>query len=97
MVIAAFVVKDGVVPVRVIVRVGVAFLPDSILLMRERHALSARDRGQALERNGQGQEQHSNKPEERFRHHGHCNAVVLRAGRGPGSVWRMFRRPAQPL
>ena len=68
MVIVAFVMNGDVVPIRVIVGVSVVFLPAGILVMRERHALSARDRGQALDRNGQGQQQHGNKPEERLRH-----------------------------
>jgi len=66
--VIAFFVSGGVVPIGVIVDVSVVFLPASILVMRERHALSARDRGHALDRNGQGQQQHSNKPEERLRH-----------------------------
>jgi len=74
MVMVAFVVKRGVVPIRVIVGVGVVLLPACILVMRERHALSARDRGQALDRNGQGQQEHGKKAEETFRHRGHCNA-----------------------
>lgn len=68
MVIAAFVVRGGVVPIGVIV--GVVCLPACILVMRERHALSARDRGQALDRNGQGQQQYSGEPPERVRHQG---------------------------
>jgi hypothetical protein len=68
MVIVAFVMNGDVVPIRVIVGVRVVFLPASILVMRERHALSARDCGEALHRNGQGQQQYSNNPEERLRH-----------------------------
>ena len=68
MVIAAFVVKGGVVPIGFIVGVSMVFLPGPILVMRERHALSARDRGQALDRNGQGQQQYSKKLEEGLRH-----------------------------
>ena len=68
MVIVAFVVKGGVVPICVIV--GVVCLPASILVMRERHALSARDRGHALDRNGQGQQQYGGEPQERLRHQG---------------------------
>ena len=68
MVIVAFVMNGDVVPIRVIVGVSVAFLPDSIFMMGERHALSARDRRQALDRNGQGQQQHGNEPEKRLRH-----------------------------
>ena len=75
MVIVAFVAmrertvrRRGVVPIRVIVGVSVVFLPAGILVMRERHALSARDCGQALDRNGQGQQQHGKKAEERLRH-----------------------------
>jgi hypothetical protein len=65
MVIVAFVMNGDVVPIRVIVGVSV---PDSIFMMGERHALSARDRRQALDRNGQGQQQHGNEPEKRLRH-----------------------------
>ena len=68
MVIVAFVMNGDVVPIRVIVGVSMVFLPASILVMRERHALSARDCGEALHRNGQGQQQYSNNPEERLRH-----------------------------
>jgi len=68
MVIVAFVVNGDVVPIRVIVGVSVVFLPASIIMLRERHALSARDRGEALDRNDQGQQQHGSKPEERLRH-----------------------------
>ena len=68
MVMAAFVVKRGLVPVGAVVGVGVVFLPVAILVMRERHALRARDCGHALERNGQGQQQHSKKAEEGLRH-----------------------------
>jgi hypothetical protein len=70
MIIVAFVVKAGVVvvPIGVIVGVGMGLLRDAIVVMRERHALSAGDRGQALDRNSQGQQQHSNKPEKRPRH-----------------------------
>lgn len=82
MVIAAFVLSGGVVPIGVIVGMSVVFLPGPVLVMRERHALSARDRGHALDRNGQGQQQHGNKPEERLRHQRDCNALVLRAIRG---------------
>ena len=74
MVIVAFVMNGDVVPIRVIVGVRVVFLPASILVMRERHALSARDCGEALHRNGQGQQEHGKKAEETFRHGGHCNA-----------------------
>jgi hypothetical protein len=68
MVIATFVVRGGVVPISVSVDVSVVFLPAPILVMRERHALSAHDRSHALDRNGKGQQQHSNKPEQRLRH-----------------------------
>lgn len=68
MVIAAFVVRGGVVPIGVIVGVSMVFLPASVLVMRERHALSARDCGHGLDRNGQGQQQHGKKPEERPGH-----------------------------
>jgi hypothetical protein len=68
MVIAAFVVSRGIVPVGVIVGMSVVFLPASVLVMRERHALRASDCRHALHRNGQGQQQHSNKAEERLRH-----------------------------
>lgn len=68
MVIAAFVVYGGVVPDGLIMGVSVAFLPTAILVMRERHALRACDCRHALHRNGQGQQQHSEKAEERLRH-----------------------------
>jgi hypothetical protein len=68
MVIAAFVVSRGIVPVGVIVGMSVVFLPASVFVMRERHALRASDCRHALHRNGQGQQQHSNKAEERLRH-----------------------------
>ena len=68
MVIAAFVVSGGVVLIGVTVGVSVVFLPGAILVMRERHALGARDCRHTLDRNGQGQQQHSNKPGERLRH-----------------------------
>jgi hypothetical protein len=68
MAIVAFVMHGDVVLIRVIVGVSMVFLPAGVLVMRERHALSARDRGQALDREGQGQQQHGSKPEERPRH-----------------------------
>jgi hypothetical protein len=89
MVIAAFVVRRGVLPVGVIVGVRLVFMPVAILVMRERHALSAHDRGHALDGNGQGQQQQSKKPEERLRHQRDCSAVVLSAIRRPGSIRRI--------
>ena len=60
-------VGSGVVPVGAIV-VNVVFLPGAVLMMRERHALSPHDGGHALDGNGQGQQKHSKKAEETFRH-----------------------------
>ena len=60
-------VRGRVVPISAIV-VSVVFLPGAVLVMRERHALRPRDRGHALDRNGQGQQEHSKKAEETFRH-----------------------------
>jgi hypothetical protein len=79
MVIAAFVavrgravrgvrVRGGRVPVGVIMGVSVVFLPVAAIVMRERHALAASDCRHALHRNGQGQQQHSKKAEERLSH-----------------------------
>jgi len=68
MIMAALVVMSGVVPVSVIVGMRVAFLATAVLVVRERHALGAGDRGKGLDRNGQYQQQHSKKPEERLRH-----------------------------
>ena len=78
MVIAAFAVLlcptvtgvrvSGVVPIGAVVCIGVVFLRSVVLVMRERHALSPRDRGHALDRNGQGQQQHSKNAEQTFRH-----------------------------
>jgi hypothetical protein len=70
MIIVAFVVKAGVVvvPIGVIVGVSMGLLRDAIVVMRERHALGASDSRHALDRYGQGQQQHSNKPEERLSH-----------------------------
>ena len=68
MIMAAFVVMSGVVPVGVTVGMRVAFLATAVLVVRERHALSAGDRGKGLDRNDHAQQQHSKKPEERLRH-----------------------------
>jgi hypothetical protein len=68
MVIAALVVSDGIVPIGVIVDMSVVFRPAAVLVMRKRHALRASDCRHALHRNGQGQQQHSEKAEERLRH-----------------------------
>ena len=54
MVVAALVVMGGVMPIGLIVVVRVVILPGAVLVIGERHALRARDRGQALDRNGQG-------------------------------------------
>ena len=61
-------VRGGIVPFRGIVGMSVVFLPASVLVMRKRHALSASDCRHALHRNGQGQQQHSEKAGERLRH-----------------------------
>jgi hypothetical protein len=79
MVIAAFVavrgravpgmrVRGGLVPIGVIVGMSVVFVPAGVLVMRKRHALGASNCRHALHRNGQGQQQHSKKAEERLRH-----------------------------
>ena len=68
MVIAAFIVSGGIVPIGVIVGMSLVFVPDAVLVMRERHALRASDCRHALHRNGEGQQQHSKKAEERLRH-----------------------------
>jgi len=68
MAIAAFVVRGGVVRIGAIVRVRVAFLPAAVLMMRKRHALGACNCGHALDRNGQGQHQHSKDADEGLRH-----------------------------
>jgi hypothetical protein len=57
-----------VMAIRAVVRVVV--MAGSILVMPERHALARRNSRQALDRNGQSQQQYSNKPEEGFRHLG---------------------------
>jgi hypothetical protein len=78
MVVAAFVavrghavagvrVRSGVVPIGAII-VRVVFLPGAVLVMCERHALSPGDRGHALHRNGQRQQEHSKKAEKTVRH-----------------------------
>jgi hypothetical protein len=67
MVVAAFVVRGGIVPVGVRVGMSVVFVPAAVVMMREGHALGASDCRHALDRNGQGQQQHGNKPE-RLRH-----------------------------
>ena len=61
-------VRGGLVPIGVIVGMSVAFMPAGVLVMRKRHALGASDCRHALHRNGQGQQQHSEKAEERLRH-----------------------------
>jgi hypothetical protein len=69
MVVAAFIVTDGIVPIGAIVgMMSVVFLAAAVLMMGERHALRACDCRHALDRNGQGQQQHSQKAEDRFRH-----------------------------
>lgn len=79
MVIAAFVamrgravagvpVRGGLMAIRVIVGMSLVFLTAAVLVMRERHALGACDCRQALDRNGQDQQQHSKKPEQRLKH-----------------------------
>lgn len=79
MVIAAFVVvrgravpgmrvRGGIVPVGVIVGMSVVFMPAGVLVMGKRQALAASDCRHALHRNGQGQQQHGEKAEERLRH-----------------------------
>ncbi len=68
MVIAAFIVSDGIVPIGVVVGMSVVFVPAGVLVMRKRHALRASDCRHALHRNGQDQQQHSKKAEERLRH-----------------------------
>ncbi len=55
---------------RTIVSVGVIPLGLAIVMVPERHALSGGDRGHALNRDGQGQQQDGNKAEESFRHLG---------------------------
>ena len=78
MVVAAFVavrtraaagvgMGSGVVPIGA-VAVSVVFLPGAVLMMGERHALRPADACHALDRNGQGQQQHGKKSEETFRH-----------------------------
>ena len=59
--------RGGVVPIGAFA-VNVVFLSSAVLVMRERHALRPSDCGQALDRNGQGQQQHGKKAEERSRH-----------------------------
>ena len=68
MVVAVLVVSSGVVPVGVIMRMRVVFVPAAVIVMRERHALSASDRRKPLHRDGQGQQQHGKKAEERLTH-----------------------------
>jgi hypothetical protein len=79
MVIAAFVVvrsravagvpmRGGLMAIGVIVGMSVVFLPAAALVMRERHALRASDCRHTLRGNGQGQQQHSKKAEERLKH-----------------------------
>jgi hypothetical protein len=60
-------VRSGVVPMAAVV-VSVVLLPGAVLVMCERHALRPRDCGNALGRYGQGQQKHSKKAEETFRH-----------------------------
>lgn len=45
-----------------VMRVAILVMPD------RRHALRCHNRGHALDRNGQGQQKHSKKAEETFRH-----------------------------
>ena len=56
MVIAAVVVRGGLVRIGVIVGMTVVFLPAAVAVMRERHALGARDCRHTLNWNGQGQQ-----------------------------------------
>lgn len=48
--------------------VGVVLVAGAVLVMPESHALTLRDRGHALDRDGQGQQQHSKKAKESSRH-----------------------------
>ena len=59
--------RGGVVPIGA-VAVSVVFLPAAVLMMGERHALRPADACHALDRNGQGQQQHGKKSEQAFRH-----------------------------
>jgi hypothetical protein len=64
--VAGVCVRSGVVSIGASA-VSVVFLPGALLVM-QRHALSPGDRGRALDRNGQREQQHSDKAAETFRH-----------------------------
>ena len=57
-----------VVPVRAVVRERLNLVARAFLVMPESHALPRRDRGQSLDRYGQGQQQHRKKSAESLRH-----------------------------
>ena len=60
-------VRGLLMPLRPVVRMGM-LLDSAMFVMRQCHALHGRDRRHALDRNDEGQQHHSNKPEESLRH-----------------------------